>query len=211
VSAEAYYRTTCDIVEWVGSRYPKDTTALQSTAINIGSDRSIGVEATVNVSPAKWFTAYLTGDVYHYREEATQGGYDTVQTLAWNSSANLTFRPATNTQVQLNGYYSGPSVTTTTTSEGWLGANLSLKQSLLNRALSLTLRLNNLFGSRIHHWRTEGAGFRTVSSYQTEGLTVSLAVSYNFNNFKFDPKMRAGEGIEQEGVGGAGGAGGPQH
>ncbi len=209
LSAEGYYRTTSDMVEWITKRYEPDSTVLLQTAANVGRDRSIGVEVTANVSPFKWFTAYLTGDVYHYREEATAIGLDTSRTtIAWNSSANLTFRPATNTQVQLNGYYSGPNITATTTSDGWLGANLAVKQSLLKRALSITLRLSNILGSRTQHWRTEGEGFRTITSYKTEGPTVSLAVSYNFNNFKFDPKMRAGEGIEQEGAGG--GAGGPQ-
>jgi outer membrane receptor protein involved in Fe transport len=206
VSAEAYYRTTSDMVEWVTKRYEPDSTVLLQTAENVGRDRSIGVEATANVSPVKWFTTYLTADVYHYREEATQLGVDTPRsTITWNSSANLTFRPATNTQVQLNGYYSGPSITATSTSDGWLGANLAVKQSLFNRALSITLRLSNILGSRVQYWRTEGEGFRTTTSYKTEGLTVSLAVSYNFNNFRLDPKMRAGEGIEQEGAGGAGG------
>ncbi len=51
----------------------------------------------------------------------------------------------------------------------------------------------------------------TRSSYRTEGLTVSLALSYNINNFKYNAKMRAAEGIEQEGAGAGGGAGGPQH
>ena len=211
LSAEGYCRTTSDMVEWVTKRYEPDSTVLLQTAENVGRDRSIGVEVTANVSPLKWFTAYLTGDVYHYREEATLLGQDTPRTtITWNSSPNLTLRPATNTQVQLNGYYSGPSITATSTSDGWLGANLAVKQSLLNRALSITLRLRNLLGSRIQHWRTEGEGFRTSAAFKTEGLTVSLALSYNFNNFRFDPKMRAGEGIEQEGAGGAGGAGGPQ-
>lgn len=210
LSGDVYYRTTSDIVEWITKRYEPDSTVLLQTAANVGSDRSIGVEVTANISPFKWFTAYLTGDVYHYREEATAIGLDTPRaTITWSSSANLTFRPATNTQVQLNGYYSGPNVSATTTSDGWLGANLAVKQSLLKRALSVTLRLSNLLGSRIQHWRTEGEGFRTNSAFKTEGLTVSLALSYNFNNFKFNPKMRAGEGIEQEGAGG-GGAGGPQ-
>ncbi len=210
LSGEAYYRTTSDMFEWVASRDPSDPATLRSTASNVGRDRSIGVEVTANVSPFKWFTAYLTGDVYHYREEATQV-VDTPRTaLTWSSSANLTFRPATNTQIQLNGYYSGPSLSATTTSDGWLGANLAVKQSLFNRALSVTLRLSNLLGSRIQHWNSDGPGFLTRSSYKTEGLTVSLALSYNFNNFKLDPKMRAGEGIEQEGAGGTGGAGGPQ-
>jgi outer membrane cobalamin receptor len=210
VSAEGYYRATSDIVEWVNKRYEPDPTVLLQTAENVGHDRSVGVEVTANVSPFKWFTVYVTGDVYDYREVAALRGADSVRsTFTWNSSANLTFRPATNTQVQLNGYYSGPSITATSTSDGWLGANLAVKQSLFSRALSVTLRLSNLLGSRVQNWKTEGAGFRTVTSYNTEGLTVSLALSYNFNNFKLDPKMRAGEGVEQEGAGGGGG-GGPQ-
>jgi len=210
LSAEGYYRTTSDMVEWVTKRYEPDSTVLLQTAENVGHDRSIGVEVTANVSPAKWFTAYVTGNVYDYREVAALLGPDSIRsTFTWDGSANLTFRPATNTQVQLNGYYSGPNITATSTSDGWLGANLAVKQSLLNRALSVTLRLSNLLGSRVQHWRTEGEGFRTSSEYKTEGLTVSLALSYNFNNFRLDPKMRAGEGIEQEGAGGAGG-GGPQ-
>jgi len=209
LSAEAYYRTTTDIVEWVNRRDTTNPTVLRQTAENVGRDRSVGVEVTANVSPFKWFTAYVTGDFYDYREIAALLGDDSIRsTFTWSSSANLTFRPATNTQVQLNGYYSGPSITATSRSDGWLGANLAVKQSLFNRALSITLRLSNLLGSRIQNWKTDGAGFRTVTSYGTEGLTVSLALSYNFNNFKLDPKMRAGEGIEQEGTGG--GAGGPQ-
>lgn len=208
LSAEAYYRTTSDMFEWITTRYQGDTTALLQTAENVGRDRSIGCEVTANVSPFKWFTVYLTGDVYDYREYVALVGSDSVRrTLTWSSSANLTFRPTTSTQVQLNGYYSGPSVTATSTSDGWLGANLAVKQSLFDRALSVTLRLSNLLGSRIQHWNSDGPGFLTRSSYKTEGQTLSLALSYNFNNFKFDPKMRAGEGVEQEGAGG----GGPQH
>ncbi|MCX6843919.1 MAG: outer membrane beta-barrel family protein, partial [candidate division WOR-3 bacterium] len=206
LSAVAYYRTTSDMFEWITTKYPGDTTALLQTAENVGRDRSIGCEVTANVSPFKWFTAYLTGDVYDYREYVALVGSDSVRrTLTWSSSTNLTFRPTTSTQVQLSGYYSGPSVTATSTSDGWLGANLAVKQNLFNRALSVTLRLSNLLGSRIQHWNSDGPGFLTRSSYKSEGMTVSLAFSYNFNNFKFDPKMRAGEGVEQEGTGGAGG------
>ena len=100
------------------------------------------------------------------------------------------------------------SITATSTSDGWFGTNLAVKQTLLKRALSVTLRLSNLLGPRTQHSTSQGPGFLNRSSYRTEGLTVSLAVSYNFNNFKFNQSMQAGEGIEQ---GGGGGAGGPQH
>jgi len=202
LTAEAYFRTTTDVVEWVTTKYPEDTTVLMQTARNVGRDRSIGVELTANISPVKSFTAYVTGDVYDYHEEGELFGQDfSRRTLAWSSSANLTFRLPTNTQVQLGGDLSGPSITATGTDDGWFGTNLSVKQTLLNRALSVTLRLSNALGAVTWRSRSQGPGFLTHSAYTGEGLTVSLAASYNFNNFKLNPKMRAGEGIENEGGG----------
>ena len=83
-----------------------------------------------------------------------------------------------------------------------------MKQFFLKRALSVTLRCANLLGPTARKTWSDGPGFHTNSEYTNEGYILSLAVSYNLNNFKFDPKMRAGEGIEQEGAGGAGGGGG---
>jgi len=130
------------------------------------------------------------------------------QIFTWSGSANLSVTMRTNTQFQLSGYFTGPSMSATGRSDGWLSTNLAVKQSLLKRALSVTLSLSNLLGPIVQHSESEGVGFISHSSYESGGLTASLAVSYNFNNFKFDPKMRAGEGIEQEGAGGAGGGGG---
>ncbi|MBM3313822.1 TonB-dependent receptor, partial [candidate division WOR-3 bacterium] len=213
VSAEGYWRTTSDMVEWITTKedsivrkYTQDTTVLLQTARNVGRDRSIGVELTANVSPVKWFTAYLTGDVSDYHEEGRLFGQDFSSGIFyWTTSANLTFRLPTNTQVQLNGDFSGPSITATGRDDGWFGTNLAVKQTLLNRALSVTLRLSNLHGSRTQRSTSRGPGFKTQSEWRSEGLTASLAVSYNLNNFRFDPKMRAGEGVEQSGGGGGGG------
>ncbi|MCX6843266.1 MAG: hypothetical protein NTX53_13390 [candidate division WOR-3 bacterium] len=82
--------------------------------------------------------------------------------------------------------------------------------SVLKRALSVTLSLRNLHGPRTMRSESESPGYSSHSSFRTDGLIASLAVTYNFNNFRYDPKMRAGQGIEQEGAGGGGGAGGGQ-
>jgi outer membrane receptor protein involved in Fe transport len=205
VGAEGYYRTTTDMVEQVTSKYPADTTVLMSTSQNVGKDRSIGVELTANVSPVKWFTAYVSADLSDYYEWGALFGQDfSKRTFYWTSSANLTFRLPTNTSIQLDGNFSGPSITAISNDDGWFGANLAVKQTMFNRALSVTLRLGNLLGARTWKSRSEGQGFSSRVSRTYDGLTVGLAVSYNLNNFKFDPKMRAGEGTEMRGGGGGG-------
>jgi len=211
LSCEAYYRSKSDLFQWVPSKYPGDTSALLYTAQNVGRDYSTGVELSANLMPYKWLSAYLAGDVYYYREEVVLSGQPySPEIFTWSSSANLSVTMPTNTQLQLSGYFTGPSVSATSRADGWLSTDLAAKQTFLRRALSITLRLRNLPGPRTQHSEFEGVGFISHSSYKTDGLTASLAVTYNFNNFRMDPKMRAGQGIEQEGAGGGGGAGGGQ-
>jgi len=59
----------------------------------------------------------------------------------------------------------------------------------------------NLLGPRTQYSELGGQGYSSHSSMRTDGLIASLAVTYNFNNFRMDPKMRAGQGIESEGTG----------
>ena len=210
LSGEAYYRAENDLFEWVATKYPGDTNALLSSPQNVGRDHTLGLELTANLIPSKWWNAYLAGDLYYYREEVVLAGQPYSPTiLTWSSSANLSFTMRTNTQFQLSGYFTGPSMSATGRSDGWLSTDFAVKQSLLKRALSVTLHLSNLLGPRIQHSESKGAGFISHSSYRTDGFTASLAVSFNFNSFRLDPKMRAGEGSEQEGTGSAG-PGGPQ-
>jgi hypothetical protein len=193
----------------VTSRDAEDTTVLLVRPDNIGQDRTVGVELSANASPAKWFSAFLTADLFDYREWGEIAGQDFNRgNFHWRSSLRLTATLPTSTQLQLSGWFSSPSTASQGSSAAWYSASAAVKQFFLKRALSVTLRCSNLISPTAWESWSEGPGFHTNSSYSNERYVLSLAVSYNFNNFKFDPKMQAGEGIEQQGAGGAGGAGG---
>jgi outer membrane receptor protein involved in Fe transport len=202
LSCEAYYRAKSDLFQWVPARYPGDTTALFYTAQNVGRDYSTGVELSVNLMPLKWLSAYLAGDIYRYREEGQLFSQNFSRSIvSWSSSANISATTRTNTQFQLSGYFTGPSVSATGKTDGWLSTDFAVKQSFLRRALSVSLNLRNLLGPRTMLSESEGHGYGSHSSFKTDGLIASLTVTYNFNNFRMDPKMRAGQGIESEGTG----------
>ena len=201
ISLQAYLRTTSDMVEDVTKKYPGDTAVLLQVPENIGRDRSLGLEFSASVSPAKWFSAFLTGDASDYHEDGALDGLSFSRTdFYWTSSLRLTFTLPTNTQVQLNGRFNGPSINAQGSDDAWFTAGGAVKQFLFNRALSITFRGSNMLGAPSWKSRSHGAGFTSTSTYASEGYIVALAVSYNFNNFKLDQKMRAGEGIEQEGA-----------
>jgi len=207
---QGYWRTTSNMNEWVTSRDNADTTLLLVRPENIGQDRSLGLELSANVSPTKWLNAFLTGNVYDYLETGTVVGVPFERgALTWYSSLRLTATLPTSTQLQLSGWLSSPTIAAQGSNDVYYSASAAVKQFFLKRALSVTLRCANLLGPTAWKTWSDGPGFHTNSEYTNEGYILSLALSYNFNNFRFDPKMRAGEGVEQEGAGGAGG-GGPQ-
>jgi len=202
ISCEAYNRSKSDLFQWVPSKYPGDTSALVYTAQNVGRDYSTGVELSANLMPYKWLNAYIAGDVYYYRQEVVLSGHSySPHSFTWSSSANISVTAPTNTQFQVSGYFTGPSVSATGRMDGWLSTDCAVKQSFIRRALSVSFNLRNLLGPRTQRSESEGQGYSSHSSFKTDGLIASLAVTYNFNNFRIDPKMRAGQGIESEGVG----------
>jgi len=211
ISLQGYWRTTSNMVEDVTTRYPADTTVLLHYPDNIGHDRSLGLELSADLNPAKWFGAFLTADLFDYREDVVVFG-DTFERhgFNWQSSLRLTFTLPTATQLQLGGRFNGPSISAQGDDDAWFSANAAVKQPLFNRALTITLRCSNLSGPTSWKSHSRGQGFASNSTYKNEGYVLSLAVSYNLNNFKFNPRMRAGEGVEQEGTSGAGGGNAPQ-
>jgi outer membrane receptor protein involved in Fe transport len=202
VNAGLYHRVTHDLYQQVTMKYDTSSTVLLQTSRNVGNDYSLGVELSANLSPFKWLTLNPSADLSDYRVEGKLLDQDfSRHSFAWSTSLDLDIHLPTATQIQVNGSYSAPTVTSQGTEGGWFDTDVAVKQSLLNRALSLTLRVGNLLGRGTWNSVSQGAGFYSSSTWHAEPRVITLAVSYNLNSFRLDPKMRAGEGIETEGSG----------
>ncbi len=200
VNAGLYYRVTRDLFQWVTMKYAPDTAALLTTPRNVGQDYSLGGEFSANLNPWKWLTLAPSADLYDYRVTGNLLGQDFARSsFAWSSSLSLTLRAPFGTQVQLDGNYTAPTVTSQGREGGWFDTDVAVRQMFLNRTLSVTLRIGHIFGGV--PWRTEsaGPGFSASSSYFHDERVVTLSISYNLNNFRPNPKMRAGEGEEMQG------------
>ncbi|MCX6842212.1 MAG: TonB-dependent receptor [candidate division WOR-3 bacterium] len=200
VNAGAYYRVTHDLYQQITTKYDTSTSVLLVTPRNVGNDRSLGVELSATVSPFKWLTLNPSADLSDYRVEGTLLGQDfSHRSFTWSTSLDLDVHMPFGTQMQVSGNYSAPTVTSQGRDVGGFDTDVAVKQSLLNRALSITLRVGNLLG--IASWKSvsEGDGFYSSISYRMEPRVITLAVSYNLNSFRLNPKMREGEGTEMQG------------
>ncbi|HDQ99258.1 MAG TPA: TonB-dependent receptor, partial [candidate division WOR-3 bacterium] len=193
LSAELFHRVSHNKVERIISLYPETTGVMLHTFENVGADRSLGLELMLDLTPVKWYTLTLGGDIYDYRVEGELEGRD-FSYSSFNYSGRLgnEIRLPTNTRVQLNGRYHSPSVTSQGRREGALMTDLGVRQQFLNRQLNVTLQVRDLFGTGRHEDESGGEGYdfysKSISTRQSPVATLNL--SWNFNNFRPERRRR---------------------
>jgi outer membrane receptor protein involved in Fe transport len=192
LSAEAYYRISHDKIEFLRSAYGDNITL--TTFGNVGKDYSLGSELMANFSLSKFWDVRLMGNIFDYRIEGEIFNEAfSRQSFNWNSRLNNNLKFGPNTQLQVNLAYNSPSVSAQGRREGFLSTDLAIRQDLMNRALSLTLQLRNLFGAR-HEQSAYGPDFSSYNYSQMESPMVILNARFNINNFRNNDDRRRQNG-----------------
>ena len=182
-SLEAYYRKTNNNIERVRTVYEKDITL--HTFANTGEAYTFGSEFMINHTIIPMWNVNLMGNLYQYRLEGQLLGTDfSRESFNWNSRFNNTLNLGQNTRLQINAMYNSPSVSAQGTREGYATLNLGLRQELLNRALSLTLQVRDVFESAKHEFVSEGENFYSHSAFTRKAPMVTFSASYKIHNYE---------------------------
>jgi outer membrane receptor protein involved in Fe transport len=193
LSVEAYYRITDNKVERIRSVY--DDNVILHTVDNVGTDYALGVEFMFDLKMVKWWNINCLSNLYHYRiVNDLDGGLDQ-DDFNWSARVNNEFKITNFTNVQINGRYRSPSVSSQGMREGYFMTDAALKQEFLNRRLSLTLQVRDILGTGRREFRSEGEDFYSYTSMTRRSPVFMLNLSYNFNNYK--PDRRRDEGEQQ--------------
>jgi hypothetical protein len=89
-----------------------------------------------------------------------------------------------NTFLQLTGDYSAPRLVAQGQESASWSVDLGLRQTFLDRNLSLNLMVRDVFNSRRRTTITSGAGFYQNSQMFMMGRMIGLTATYNFGNMK---------------------------
>ena len=200
LSVELYHRVTNYKIDHIRSVYPDDDNVTLNTVVNIGKDFSTGSEMMMIFDPLEFWNLNFMANVYNYRIEGVL--YDepfTRESFNWSTRLNNMFKLGANTQLQLNLNYNSPGVSSQGTWEGFFTTDLSVKQDLFERLLSLTLQVRDLFGTANHEFSSSGPDFYAYNYFERESPMVILNARINLNNFK--PKRENGEMENQNGAG----------
>ena len=148
LSAELYYRMTKNKIDRIRSVYPDAENVTLNSVENIGKDYSTGSEFMMIFDPFEFWNINLMANLYNYRIEGViNNEFFSRESFNWNTRLNNMFKISAVTQLQLNVNYNSPGVSSQGTWEGYFTADVSAKQDLFEKLLSLTLQVRDVFGT----------------------------------------------------------------
>jgi len=190
---DTYYRVTHNKIEHIQSVYAENVTL--ETIDNIGSDYSLGGELNLRYDILKQWNINLMGDFYHYQ---VTGSYldDSFNRTSfnWGSRLSNTIKLGKSWQVQIDGIYHSPSVSSQGRRESFFRSNMAIRKDFMDRKISATLQVRDIFGTSKRESSSSGPGFSSYNYRDFETPIVMFTLKFNINNYKDNNRRGQGGG-----------------
>ncbi len=185
LSFELYHRLTNNKIDRIRSVYPESENVTLNSVLNIGKDFSTGGEIMIILDPFEFWNVNAMANLYNYRIEGElyQQSFKR-ESFNWNTRLNNMFKITPTSQLQVNFNYNSPGVSSQGTWKGFVSTDISVKQDLFEKLLSLTLQIRDLFGTAKHEFTSSGPDFYSYNYFERESPMVMLNARINFNNYK---------------------------
>ncbi len=191
---ELYYRNTRNLITRL-TEYSESEDLFYIRNENLNNDHSAGAEMMANWQFWKWLRVNGSFTPYYYRINGEINGSPVDESsFNWRSNLNATFQITPTTRLQTNVSYRSRSITAQGTMEGFAYMNLAFRQDLLDRKLSATLQLRDVFGSAKREMTSVGENFEQYVLMQRQPRMLTLTLSYRINNYRTDSRDRGGSG-----------------
>lgn len=179
INPSVYHQYSKNIFEDI--RFTNSEGFLVEQAINSGTESRIGTEISFTYSPLKWLT--LTGEMNYYNFEQkgrfniSDKNFLTKQSTrikfsTWNFQTNLNYLGATS-----SGQFSSKS-------QYWV--DFGMGKDIWKEKASITLKVDNIFDSRISNGSVRGVDYALNYSYRSPGPRVYATFTYRLNRKKSD-------------------------
>lgn len=198
VSVEGFYRKTDNPMQRITSFVDGIS---YNTTTNLGKDERAGAEAMLNVGLTKWWTINGSGSVYHYKLMGEMENGKSRTSTNWDLRANSMFRFKTGTSVQLNYFYSAPTVTAQGSRGAFYSTGIAVRQDLLKKKASLTVNFRDFIGDPQMEMKTETSNFYNFNRSKRETNVLTVTFTYRINNYKSQNKRGPAEEMNEQGGG----------
>jgi outer membrane receptor protein involved in Fe transport len=183
INIESYYRTTENKITRIRT-LQADNTFLH-TFENLNNDYALGVEFMANYNPLKWLNINATTNIYNYKIESNLIEDDAdVSSKNLDFRVNTTFKFSKNSRLQINAFYRGPTVSVQGEREGFFATSLALRQDFLDKKMTATVNVRDIFGQMKHEFTSESVDFYSWDRFSMNTPIVTFSLSYKINNYK---------------------------
>jgi outer membrane receptor protein involved in Fe transport len=172
-----YYRYTTDVVERI-STFENNVNTFKP--LNIGTNRSTGIEINGKYSPIEWFS--IIGDInYNYfnREGSLEAVSFDFTADQWSSKMTTKFKLPADIDFEVTGQYQSKVKTVQGVTSDNLFADLGLRKKILKGRGVFNLSVRDVFASRIRESETNQATFY-LYNWGQRGRFVTFGFSYGF-------------------------------
>jgi outer membrane receptor protein involved in Fe transport len=214
-TASLYYKLTEDVIQhysWL------DEGVLKRTSSNLSRSHSYGVELIAK-NKFKFFNLTSSVNLYYFMLEggnftvhetnreneiiARNVSLNTTESFSWTARLMADIYLPLGITCQLSGNYRSPQVLAQGKSSHDYTINGGLKKQFLNKTLSVSLNVRDIFNTRKRKSEIEDVNFYQKSETYWSGRMINLNLTYSFGNMKFQRKEKLmengnGNGNEME-------------
>jgi len=191
LSASAYYHYTDNVIENVQFLHGG---TMESTFLNVSNSQNTGLELISKNRLFKMLNLTTSFNVYYSKLDSARyvNPYDASTTtpipgqsnFSWTGSMLANFLLSKTLSGQITARYTSPQIISQGLKQEKYSIDLGLRQTFLDRKLSVNLNVRDLLNSNKDRTTTSGAGYSQVSESYFNARMINLSVSYNFGNSK---------------------------
>jgi outer membrane receptor protein involved in Fe transport len=191
ISASLYYHNTNNVIENVQFL---NAGTLESTFLNIANSQNTGLELISKNSFFKVFNFTTSLNMYYSKLESGvyTNPYDSTITtttpgqsnFSWTASIMANFMLSKTFSGQVTARYASPQIISQGLKEDKYSIDFGVRQTFLDRKLSVNLNVRDLLNSNRDRTNTSGIGFSQSSESYFNSRMINLSVTYSFGNSK---------------------------
>jgi len=176
-------------------------TVTYTTYQNVGSDRNLGVNISVNYPITKKLNLNINGNIsYVFLRGFINGKLYSNQGIQGYTFAYMGYRFTDTWRAGINGGFYTANVLLQGKSSNYIFSSISTSKDVLNKKVSIILNVSNPFSQyRKYTTYTRDDNFYRSSVYQNPFRSVNIGLSYRFGKLKEDIKKNK-HGIENDDI-----------
>lgn len=182
ISLTGFYRHRRGVTDNVRVAHEPGVTL--DSLVNAGNDRTIGVEAMINIKNTRWWRMTINGSLFDYKFTSHYEGSTDNTNTSYTASMINNFTLGKSTQMQFDANVVGPTVLTQGREEAYCYFDLALRQILLKNKLSASLVMQDIFRTAKYDNYRRSATLQSMTYIKPRYPNIMLSLGYTFNSAK---------------------------